>query len=212
MPELSSDSRFTDRFELRPFQKRDAEPLYEAVTVSIPELSQFLPWASRAYGRIDSTRFTRDSIRAFREQRAFDFAIRHRDDSRRHIGNVSIWFVSRGFRSGEVGYWVRSDESRTGIATEVAARMVQVGFEELRMHRIILRIAVGNQPSERVAEKLGFTREGILREELEVHGKWLDHTAYSLLEHEYAAKKEAISALVGSTLSDLPRQDSPIDG
>ncbi len=212
MPELSFDSRFTDRFELRPFQKRDAEPLYEAVTASLPELAKFLPWANSSYGRMDSTRFTRDSIRAFKEQRAYDFAIRTRDDPRRHIGNVSIWFVSRGFRSGEVGYWVRTDESRTGIATEVAARMVQIGFEELNMHRIILRIAVGNQPSERVAEKLGFTREGILREELEVHGKWLDHTAYSLLEHEYKAKAAIIGALAGSPVGDLPRQDSPVDG
>lgn len=212
MPELSFDSRFTDRFELRPFQKRDAEPLYEAVTASIPELAKFLPWASSAYGRMDSTRFTRDSIRAYKEQRAYDFAIRTRENPRRHIGNVSIWFVSRGFRSGEVGYWVRTDESRTGIATEVAARMVQIGFEELKMHRIVLRIAVGNHPSERVAEKLGFTREGILREELEVHGKWLDHTAYSLLEHEYKASSAAIAALAGSPLGDLPRQNSPVDG
>jgi len=212
VPELTFDSRFTDRFELRPFQKRDAEPLYEAVTASIPELAKFLPWASSSYSRMDSTRFTRDSIRAFKEQRAYDFAIRTKDDPRRHIGNVSIWFVSRGFRSGEVGYWVRTDEARTGIATEVAARMVQIGFEELNMHRIILRIAVGNHPSERVAGKLGFTREGILREELEVHGKWLDHTAYSLLEHEYKAKAAIIGALAGSTLGDLSRQDSPVDG
>ena len=211
MPELSIESRFTTRFELRPFQKRDVESLYEAVTASIPELARWLPWASSAYGRLDSTRFTRESIRAFREQRAFDFAIRSVEDSRRHIGNVSIWFVSRGFRSGEIGYWVRTDETSSGIATEVAARMVQVGFEELHMHRIILRIAVGNLASERVAEKLGFTREGILREELEVHGVWLDHTAFSLLEHEYKARAGAIRALAGSPSSDLPRQDSPID-
>ena len=197
MRELSAEPRSSGRFEIRPFQKRDAEPLYEAVAASIPELSKWLPWAGNAYGRIDATRFTRESIRAFREQRAFDFAIRNPEETNRHYGNVSIWFVSRGFRAGEVGYWVRSDEAGTGIATEVAARMVQVGFEELHMHRIILRIAVGNRGSERVAEKLGFTREGILREELEVHGKWLDHTAYSLLEHEYKSNADHIRSLVG---------------
>jgi len=74
--------------------------------------------------------------------------------------------------------------------------MVQVAFEELRLHRVVLRIAVGNRASERVAEKLGFTREGVLREELEVHGKWLDHTVYSLLEHEYQNTSEEIAAIV----------------
>ena len=53
------------------------------------------------------------------------------------------------------------------------------------MHRITLRIAVGNRASERVAEKLGFTQEGLLRKEVLVHGVWLDHTLWALLEEEF---------------------------
>ncbi|MDH3306883.1 MAG: GNAT family N-acetyltransferase [Acidimicrobiia bacterium] len=198
--ELQPHSRMTRRLELRPFKKRDVEPLLEAVTGSMTALYPWLPWASHAYNRADATRFVRESMRAFRDQRAYDFAIRLRDDSDPglHIGNVSIWYMSRGFRAGEVGYWVRSDMAGTGIATEVAARMVQVGFEELRMHRVVLRIAVGNRASERVAEKMGFTREGVLREELEVHGKWLDHTVYSLLEHEYAKRRAILQEVAGT--------------
>lgn len=196
MPDLQNEPLTTGRFILRPFQKRDVEPLLGAVSTSIPELRLWLPWATPAYSRLDSARYVRDSMRSFREQRAFDFAITSAEHPRRHYGNVSIWFISRGFRSGEVGYWVRSDEAGSGIATEVAARMVQIGFDVLRMHRVLLRIAVGNTASERVATKLGFTREGILREELEVAGEWLDHTVYSMLEHEYAVAQHSIDNLV----------------
>ncbi len=83
----------------------------------------------------------------------------------------------------------------------MTARLVQVGFDQLNMHRIVLRIAVGNRASERVAEKLNFVREGILREELKVRGSWLDHTVYSMLDHEYQKHREAIAGIVAGSLS-----------
>lgn len=193
--ELPIDTRYTAHYGLRPFRKRDTESLLGAVTLSMPELYPWLPWATHGYNRAEATRFVRDTMRAWREQRAYDFAIRNKDDTGPHIGNVSIWYVSKGFRTGEIGYWIHSGHSKRGAATEVTARMVQVAFEELQLHRVVLRIAIGNRASERVAEKLGFTREGVLREELEVHGKWLDHTVYSLLEHEYGARVDEFAAL-----------------
>lgn len=182
---LPAVERHTERFVLRPFRRRDAEPLHRAVHASHPELSEFLPWAHSRYSRMDAVNFIKDSNRAWREARAYDFAIRRPADADHHVGNVSVWFVSRGFRSGEIGYWVRTDETEDGIATEVAREALAIGFNELAMHRIILRIAIGNRASERVAEKLGFIREGVLREEIKVHGQWLDHSVWGMLEHEF---------------------------
>lgn len=102
-----------------------------------------------------------------------------------HLGNVSIWPVSRLGRSGEIGYWVRTAATSRGIATEVTERLMQVGFETLGFHKIILRIAVGNEPSMQVAEKLGFVREGVLREEVRIQGRWVDHILFSVLVSEY---------------------------
>jgi RimJ/RimL family protein N-acetyltransferase len=56
---------------------------------------------------------------------------------------------------------------------------------------VVLRIAVGNDPSDRVAQKLGFTREGTLREELLIRGNWVDHTLWSLLDREYRAARRS---------------------
>lgn len=179
----------TERFLLRRFGRRDVEALTEAVAVSLPQLHEWLPWARLDYQRDDAATFIRDSIQSWREGRAFDFAIRSPDHPERHLGNASIWSVSRLARTGEVGYWIRSDRTGTGIATEVAGRLLRLGFEELSFHRVTLRIGVGNQASVRVAEKLGFALEGVLREELLVRGRWIDHTLHSLLEHEYQAQR-----------------------
>jgi RimJ/RimL family protein N-acetyltransferase len=186
---LSARTRTTPRLELRPFRRRDVDSLIDAVSDSIAELERWLPWVHRRYGRADALRFIRDSSAAWIEARAYDFAIRNPANPDYHLGNISIWPLSRRERSGEVGYWVRTSEAGGGIATEVAAQILAIGFEEMALHRVTLRIAVGNAPSERIAEKLGFVNEGLLRQEVLVAGEWLDHTLWALLEEEYRRER-----------------------
>ncbi len=185
---LAAVPRETSRLSLEPFRRRDVDPLVEAVRASLPELGRWLPWPHAHYGRSDANRFIRDSMRSWREQRAFDFALRAHHAPNHHLGNISIWHTSRQFRVGEIGYWIRSDATGRGIATEAASAMLALGFGPLGMHRITLRIAVGNIASERIAEKLGFTREGVLREVIKVGDQWMDHTLFSLLDSEYRAR------------------------
>lgn len=175
----------TRRFVLRRFNRRDVDALTEAVRASLPDLQLWLPWAHAGYDRDDAAGYVRDSVASWREGRAYDYAIRPIGRPELHVGNISIWHVSRMGRSAEIGYWVRSDHTNQGVGAEVTAAMVRAGFERMGLHKLILRIAVGNHASERIAEKLGFTREGVLREELMIRGSWVDHTMYSLLEHEW---------------------------
>lgn len=186
----------TQRLILRRFQRRDASAVAEAVAASLPELQRWLPWPHAGYNREHAAAFIRDSLQAWREGRAFDFAIRHRTRPERHLGNISIWYTSRTGKVGEIGYWVRSDATQAGIATEAAEALVGLGFDQLGLHKITLRIAVGNRASERVAEKLGFVREGLLRQELQINGEWVDHTLYSLLEHEYQPRRRPPTPVV----------------
>ena len=155
------------------------------------ELEVWLPWARRNYGRSDAIRFVRDSSASWVEARAFDFAIRRRDDPKLHVGNVSVWHTSRREQAGEIGYWVRSSVAGTGVATEATARVLEVAFDELELHRVTLRIAVGNRASERVAEKLGFVQEGLLRKEVFVQGAWMDHTLWAMLDEEFEERRAA---------------------
>ncbi len=192
--ELSQHPRFTPRLVLRPFRRRDVGPVHEAVLSSLADLARWLPWAAKDYSRTVTHQFVRDSIGAWGDGRAFDFAIRAREDPDRHLGNVSVWWTSRTNRTGEIGYWVRSDMTSRGLCTEATARILQVGFEELDMHRVTLRIAVGNDASERVAQKLGFVEEGLLRDEVKVGAVWLDHTVWGILEREWRVERARYEA------------------
>lgn len=190
---LHSRPRHTPQFIIRPFRRRDVGPMHDAVRASLPELEEWLPWAI-GYDRSVAHRFIRDSASAWNDARAYDFAIRLHEEPDFHVGNISIWPTSPANRIGEIGYWVRSDLTGEGIGTEVTGRTVQIGFEELNYHKIILRIAVGNERSDRIAKRLGFTFEGTLRDEVKVGDGWIDHTAWSLLENEWPSVKDALQS------------------
>lgn len=142
----------------------------------------------------DTTAFIRESVSAWKEDRAWDYSIRLKTDPQTHIGNISIWTVSKLGKIGEIGYWVRSDRTSGGFCTEAVDRVLEEGYSSLGFHKTILRIAVGNDASDRVAEKLGFTREGVLREELLIRGNWVDHSLWSLLDREYRALRRSGAA------------------
>ena len=177
----------TDRLILQRFSRRDHTTYDEAARASLPELNQWLPWARLDYEHGDTTAFIRESMQAWKEDRAWDYSVRFKDDPDRHVGSLSLWTVSKLGKIAEFGYWVRTDEHSKGICTEAVDRLLEEAFNSLGYHKVTLRIAVGNYASDRVAEKLGFTREGVLREELLIRGNWVDHSLWSLLDREFRA-------------------------
>ena len=68
--------------------------------------------------------------------------------------------------------------------TQSVQRIVQHGFEDLLLHRIELRAATENTKSWQVAERIGFQREGCIRECSLVNGRYLSHYVYGLLKED----------------------------
>lgn len=175
----------TNRLIVRRFSKRDTAALNDAIRISLADLNEWLPWARTNYQSGDAGAFIRDSLQAWKEDRAWDYTIRDANEPDRHLGNISMWTVSKLGKIAELGYWVRSDEVSKGVCTEAANAVLAEAFGSEGFHKVIMRIAVGNHASTRVAEKLGFTREGVLREELLIRGNWVDHSLWSILDREF---------------------------
>ena len=145
------------------------------------------------YHHGDTSSFIRESMQAWKEDRAWDYSLKRKEQPDRHLGNVSIWTASKLGKIAEIGYWVRSDETSKGICTEAVERVLQEAFGTMGYHKVVLRIATGNDASDQVAEKLGFTREGLLREELLIRGNWVDHSLWSLLDREHRALRRGVA-------------------
>lgn len=76
---------------------------------------------------------------------------------------------------GEVAYIVNPDYWGKGIATEVATLLINLGFEQLKLHRIYATCDPRNVGSSKVLEKVGMTKEGRIREDLLIKDGWLIH-------------------------------------
>ncbi len=84
----------------------------------------------------------------------------------RCVGFGLINQINRFHRFGNLGYWVRSEDAGRGVATEITRRVAAFGFATLALERIEIVIEVANVASQRVAEKAGALREGLLRRRL----------------------------------------------
>jgi RimJ/RimL family protein N-acetyltransferase len=82
-----------------------------------------------------------------------------------------------------VGYWVRADARGRGIGSRALALAAEWGFAH-GYRRLQLHADVENLASQRVAEKAGFRREGVLRAWIEQNGVPRDHVMYSRIESD----------------------------
>lgn len=98
------------------------------------------------------------------------------------MGLFGLKLSNEKYKRGEVWYKVHSDFWNKGIATEVLAKMIDYGFEELNLHRIQAGCAVENVRSIKVLEKVGMTQEGRGRELLPLKSGWSDNFEYAILD------------------------------
>jgi ribosomal-protein-alanine N-acetyltransferase len=87
-----------------------------------------------------------------------------------------------------IGYVISRPYWGRGIATRAVGAMLRWGFEQLGLNRIEATINPDNARSIRVAEKLGFTREGRLRDYRRMPGGFRDCYIYGLLRREWQAR------------------------
>ncbi|MEV4639190.1 GNAT family N-acetyltransferase [Actinoplanes sp. NPDC049548] len=112
------------------------------------------------------------------------FAVVDRDDA--YMGSVDLRLTPTDPAAGEVGFFVAPGSRRQGYAVTAVRALCGWAFGALGLTRIQWRAETGNEASRRVAEKAGFTMEGLLRRALVVNGERRDCWTASLLEGETA--------------------------
>lgn len=113
-------------------------------------------------------------------EEAFTFAILDASTNV-FLGTVGLNRINRLEKTANLHYWVRAGQTSRGIATKAARLAARFGLIEKGFQRIGIIVPEGNRPSERVAERLGAQREGILRNACRLHGHPVNVTVYSLI-------------------------------
>ena len=171
---------------LRPYRREDADSLYEAARESIPEMTPWMPWCHRDYSIQESRDWITDCFEKWDQGSAYNFAITDTLTGR-YLGGCGLNDMVHDRNIANLGYWVRTSATKKGIATATTILLADFGIKELNLKRIEIVVDVDNKASQRVAEKSGATREGILRNRLAQNGKPTDAVMFSLIPRDFNA-------------------------
>lgn len=137
----------------------DADQLVEAC--QDPEIVRFTRVPS-PYGHVHARQYVLQSVRGAIAGTALNLLAR--DDSGRVVASCGLPRVDRADLSAEVGYWVAPWARRQGVATRATRAVCRWAFGPGGFERLHLQAAAANDGSNGVARRLGFTREGTLRQ------------------------------------------------
>ena len=168
---------------IRPFCAEDIQVVFEAVRESINEVAPWLPWCHTDYKIEETTAFIMARDEAWKNDTEYAFGV-FDVKTQKFLGGVGLSQVNRIHQMANLGYWVRTSSTGRGVASSAARLAARFGFEELKLQRIEILVATGNNASQRAAEKVGAIREGVLRKRLLVHGQAQDAVLYSLITED----------------------------
>ncbi|MEQ1567449.1 MAG: GNAT family N-acetyltransferase [Myxococcota bacterium] len=171
------------RVTLRPHRPDDRDALFD--TMSDPEVMAYWstgPWTDPA--RADEM-LSRD-LQLAAAGEALRWAIEHQG---RYVGFVSLHHFDRQNRRCEVGYLLNRSAWGQGLAREGVTLGLDCAFGPLGLHRVEADTDPRNTASITLLERLGFTREGTLRERWWVDGVSSDTALFGLLAPEWARRR-----------------------
>jgi len=173
----------SERLLMRPPQAGDGAALREALAQSLDELKPWLPWAQKVPSHRQCELTCRQMAARFAQRSdlpLFIFARAADGGCARLLGGTGLHRVDWSVPRFEIGYWRRSGEQGHGWVTEAVRTLARFAFDQLCARRVEIRLSSDNTKSRAVAERCGFTLEGVLRQDsLDVHGQPRDTAVYA---------------------------------
>jgi len=167
---------------LRPFVAEEAKTVFTLITENRDHLDTKLRWS----GKIQSVADTETLIKRFADKLAqgdgFHGGLWQGDSL---VGGLVCHYINREGYKSEIGYWLAKSATGQGIVTNACKKVISALITDEKMNRIEIQCMVSNKASRAVAERLGFTYEGIKRQSEWINGAFEDHAVYSLLAHEW---------------------------
>ena len=102
------------------------------------------------------------------------------------VGTIGLLEIDR--KNSKAEYYVAMGEPSykgKGVAKEASRLILQYGFEELGLNRIYLFTEIDNIAAQKLFERVGFKKEGIIRQDIISHGKYVDRVTYGYLKEDW---------------------------
>jgi len=182
---------FAEGAELRLLEHHHAEELFALIDRNRPYLRRWLPeWD--VYKSLDDCKSViKSSLEQLAANGGFSLGIWWEG---RLAGIIGAGNIDKENHSAIIGYLLGESYQRKGLVTGACRALVDYLFSELKLHRVKIRCATGNPRSSAVPKRLGFAREGVLRQAQAFDDTFLDLEVYGMLAREWKNPFQGVRA------------------
>ncbi|TYR81598.1 GNAT family N-acetyltransferase [Priestia megaterium] len=173
---------------LRPFTKKHFKQLIDW----IPSESFMIQWSGSSFTYPLTPRQLKHYIRYANEEGATThaFAVVN-EQTEEVIGHISLAYIDYYNKTGRIGRVLLKEEERgKGYCYQMFEKTLTFGFEELQLHRISLGVFDFNVKAIQSYERIGFVREGLMRDVKLVDGQYWNIIEMSMLENEWMNRSQ----------------------
>lgn len=178
MFKLNLDGEIT----LKVLEESEAKELFQLTDQSREQLRMWLPWVDMTTNVSDTKTFIQLGLDAYHARRGLNCGIHYNG---KLVGVVGYNLLDWPNRTGQIGYWLGKKYVGQGLMTRSVRGIINYGFYELDLNRIEIRVATENERSRAIPERLGFKKEGVLREAEWLYDHFVDHVVYGMLRSEW---------------------------
>ncbi|MBC6450743.1 GNAT family N-acetyltransferase [Actinokineospora xionganensis] len=184
----------TDDTELHVLEPWQASEFFEHIDSAREYLSVWLPWVDRIVDAESAGAWLQNYAdrQAAGEGRIFGIRV-----GGKLLGGALFRTFDQRFGNCEVGVWLAPEAVGRGLVTRAVRLMIEWAVEERGMARVEWQAAAGNTRSLATAERIGFTREGVLRQMFPHRGARHDVEVWSILADEWRSLRHGNRAVVG---------------
>ncbi|MSU00862.1 GNAT family N-acetyltransferase [Tissierella pigra] len=168
--------------ELRLVNVQYAEEIFKSIDSSRKHLRKYLPWVDTTKSAIDTRAFIDNSKRQYAENKGFDAGIWYKGE---FAGVIGFHNINPSIKGISIGYWLNERFVGKGIMTKACRVFVDYAFNTLELNRVEIRCAEDNFKSGAIPERLGFTKEGIIRDGELLCDGYVNSLVYGILKREW---------------------------
>ncbi len=183
MPSITVNEKIT----LKLATLSDAPQFFNTIQENQVYLRKYIPWVDQIQKEKDAEKFILKWRENYQYGKGFNFLIFYENQL---VGTIGFNYFDHLNKKTDIGYWLTKKSQGRGIIQDCCIAIMRYVFLNLRFHRIEVRCAVDNFPSQRIPERLGFTREGILRDSMLIEDEFVDSILYSILSTDDLAVPE----------------------
>lgn len=130
------------------------------------------------------------SMMASKQDRAFVME----SEEGKYLGNISLHEIDRQAGKARMSILIANIEERgKGYGTSAIKKLLEIAFNEMKLHKVLLVVFESNEKARALYRKCGFRKEGILKDEYFVEGKYHDMARMAILEEKWRHPETAVS-------------------